>query len=208
MNKTLRLLLLTIFVISAPVILKAGDKEKFCLTGGLEWGYSLTSRLYSHYNFYANTGIRVDIKDNTLNVDSNGFISGHFGVKFLRKFAITASGGYYGLQSERRSTLISARASYYFKDYLSDSFIIYLEGGKGLADTFDNKGIYLAKLGGSYQFKMSSWMNLFLSMSFQAVTDHPDSYYDKIGKTSVTSPDLLRSDAYYGAINFSVGLNF
>ena len=208
MTRNLRYILLMIILLMAPLTGRAGDKERFCLTGGLEWGYSLSSTLYSHYNFLAKSGIRVNVTDDTLNADSNGFINACFGARFLKKYSLAVIGGYYGLQSDRRSTVISARASYYFNDYLSDSFILYLEGGRGLAATFQDRGIWLAKIGGSYQFHLSNWMNLFISLSFQAATDHPAEYYDTIGKASVTPPDLLRSDTYYGAANVSIGLNF
>lgn len=208
MNNTLRTIFLTIFILAAPMTLRAGDKNKICFTGGLEWGYSLTSTMFSHYNFLANTGIRVNKKDNSLNIDSNGQINAYIGTKFLKKFSFTIHGGYYGLQSDRRAPVLSARGSYYFNGYLSDTFILYAEGGKGFATTHLNQHIWLAKLGGAGQLHLSNWMNLIISLSFQYTTDHPASYYDDMGKTSVTSPALLRSDTYYGAVNLAIGLNF
>lgn len=208
MDKYLRNIFLTILLSLSPLILKAGDKNRICFTGGLEWGYSLSSTIYSHYNFLAASGSRANITDSSINVDSNGYLDIYLGAKFLRKYSFTVLGGYHGLQSGRRSIVLSVRGSYYFTDYQSDSFIVFLEGGRGVAETLQSKGIWLAKLGGSYQFHLSNWMNLIISMSFQATTDHPASYYDTVGKVNVTPPDLLRSDTYYGAANLSVGLNF
>ena len=204
----LHTIFLVLALLASPLVLQADDKDKIRLTGGLEWGYSLSSTVYSHYNFLASSGIRVDIKDNSINADSNGYIDAYLGGKFLRKYAVTLRGGWYGVQSDRRTAIVSARAYYYFKDYLSDSVIMFLEGGTGLASTLEDERMYIAKLGGAYQFHLSGWMNLFLSLSLQAVEDHPASFYDSIGKASVTSPDLLRSDAWYAAVNFTVGLDF
>jgi len=186
----------------------ASDKGKCCFTGGLDWGYSLTSNVYRHHNFDSPLGGRVDIKDSHLNPDSNGYLSANAGVKFLDKYSFVLNGGYYGLQSDRRVMVASAKALFYFKGYQYDSALMFLEAGRGFGSCMPGKGIFVGRLGGGYQIELSTWMRLQLTASLQFTSDHPASFYDGVSKTTIAPPELRRSDCYYAAVNIGIGLNF
>ena len=191
-------------------VLGAQEKEHWYdhLDYGMEWGYSGTFWDSYHYNYSSVEGERLDSRNEGLTFKSNGHLYGFVGARFARYFAADALVGWAGVYEGRRVIPVTLRGSFFFRGYDHDGMKFFLEGGRCFAPSFTGKPIWIGKLGGGHRVVLDSHFALDLSLSLQAVSDHPVNVYDPIREDAVPDANLRRSDCAYMSLNLSVALCF
>lgn len=175
---------------------------------GVEWGYSGTFWDDYHYNYISASGARLDSQDSRLTFKSNGHLYAFLGARFARIFATDMLVGWAGVYEGRRVIPVTLRASAFARGYDRDGLKLFVEGGRCYAQSFAGKHIWMGKLGGGYRIMLDRDFALDLSLSLQAVTDHPVGVYDHNRDEIVPDENLRRSDSRYHSLNLSVALCF
>ena len=177
------------------------------LSYGIEWGYDATMLNVYHYNYMDSAdGFRIDQKAIKPMYYSNGHATAHLSVEFARRWALGLYAGYAGVQQRTRLFPLALRSTYYMESFRSDGQFIFIEGGAGLHET--RKSISpIGRLGYGYRAILNRRCSIDFSASLRAVSDHPP-IYDSSIPGYVAEENIRRSDALYGALLFSVALNF
>ena len=116
--------------------------------------------------------------------------------------------GWAGVYEDRRVVPVTLRGSVFFRGYDADGAKFFLEGGRCIAPSLAGKNIWLGKAGGGYRILLDTHFALDLSLSLQAVHDHPVGVYDRSRDELVPDWNLRRSDCDYLSMNFSIALCF
>ncbi len=171
---------------------------------GTEWGYTSSLFHIYHNNYLSPEGMRVEEKGANLDYSSNGHILAGISYAFARKYEAGLYLGFIGVAQDRRMVPLSLRGTYYFDSYLSDGWLVYLDGGPAFGG--EHKITLTGKLGGGYRLKLSRHFCLDFLLSFHICSDHPKLFYSD--DSQITGDNLRRSDSTYGGLNFSLALRF
>ena len=174
---------------------------------GIEWGYDLTLLNSYHRNYTdAVDGYRIDDEGVEAMFYSNGHATAHIDLEFARRFAIGLHAGYAGIQQRTRFYPMSLRFSYFAKSYNTDGSFCFLEGGAGIHENRTTVSPF-GRLGYGYRLSLTRRASMDFSASARCAFDHPPIYDDSI-RGYVEEENVRRSDALYGALVFSISLNF
>ena len=177
------------------------------LSYGIEWGYDATLLNAYHYNYMDSAdGFRIDQKDVKPMYYSNGHATAHLSVEFARRWALGLHAGYAGIQQRTRIFPLALRSTYFIDSFRTDGSFLFIEGGAGLHETRRNISPF-GRLGYGYRAVLSRRSSIDLSASLRVTADHPP-IYDSSIPGYVPEENIRRSDALYGALLFSVALNF
>ena len=173
----------------------------------IEWGYDATLMDAYHYNrLDSEDGFRIDEKKVKPMLYSNAHASVAVSLEFARRFALGLHAGYAGVLQDTRFFPLSLRSTFFFNAYDRDSRFVFAEGGAGLHETRSAVSPF-ARLGYGYRFRLTRRASIELSASLRCTYDHPP-IYDASIPGYVPEEFILRSDALYGSMLFSVALNF
>ena len=174
---------------------------------GFEWGYDLTMLDIHHYNYMDEAdGFRIDEKETDLMLYSNGHASANVSLEFARKFSLGLHAGYAGVRQNTRIFPLSLRGTWFADSYGTDGQFVFLEGGAGMHETMKTV-LPFARLGYGYRVNLSRRASMDFSASLRGVYDHPR-IYDSDNHIYIANENVRKSDACYGAIIFTIGLNF
>ena len=206
--RTLRKIGLAVVLAVLGTAAFAGDGKKLSLHGGVEWGYSMTAYEWEHYNYLTVDGERMNPSTDHFTIGWNAAIEGYGELCLRNRFALRLAGGYRGIYPERRGLSAAVRGSYFFKGYLQDSPLAFVEYSQLFLPTLQNQATHLYKAGGGYRIALGGWVRLDINGSLQFTQDHPYRFYDRIQGAFVEAPNLRRSDVSYVTLNLSLALNF
>lgn len=174
----------------------------------IEWGYTGTF-IHKYHNDYVDStdGYRIDVRDTDYLLYSNAFMQAGVSFETAEHYALALNFGFDGVFQERRMFPVTLRFSYFFRSLHEDGIFAMAEAGK--AFVFDGNDIEnnIARLGGGYRISLSSKHSMDVKSFFQICTDHPDIYNMNLGQ-KVQPIYVNCSDSFYGALVFSVALNF
>ena len=174
---------------------------------GIEWGYDLTLIDIYHRNYMdAIDGFRIDDDGVKPMLYSNAHATAHVDLEFARRFGIGLHAGYAGILEGIRFCPVSLRFSYFTKSYGMDGSFCFLEGGAGVHDNRSTVSPF-GRLGYGYRLKLTRRASMDFTGSLRLAADHPPIYDDTI-RDYVAEENIRRSDALYGAMVFSISLNF
>jgi len=172
------------------------------ITYGLEWGYIAQTHIYSHFNYVAEGGYRVDSRDPKPSFNSNAQILAHFGFNIGDNFNLAAYGGYQGINRRQRIFPVTLRATVLFGEPEDNGrWLTYAGGGIGLKGSpkmFGNA--YVANGGFGYRLNLTRETKLDFLCSLQATYWHPNTFSESI--------EVRRSNEYLLGLNIGVGISF
>ncbi|MBR4228154.1 MAG: hypothetical protein IKR72_03535 [Bacteroidales bacterium] len=174
---------------------------------GVEWGYDLTLIDSYHRNYTdAVDGYRIDDEGIKAMFYSNGHAAAHIDLEFARKFGVGLYAGYAGIEQRSRFYPLSLRFSYFAKSFDTDGSFYFLEGGAGIHESRNTVSPF-GKLGYGYRMNLTRRASMDFSASARCAFDHPP-VYDDTNRGYVEEEFVRRSDSLYGALVFSISLNF
>ena len=174
---------------------------------GVEWGYDMQFVDAYHYNYTDGTeGFRVDDRKVKPTLYSNGHAAAHMTAEFAEKFALGFHAGYAGIQQRTRIFPMSLRFSYFTESYMTDGNFVFLEGGAGIHEQRSTVSPF-ARAGYGHRIRLTRRASMDFSASLRCTEDHPP-IYDASIPGYVDEENVRRSDALYGALIFSISLNF
>ena len=184
-----------------------GQEGSARLSYGIEWGYDATVLDIYHYNYLdAVDGFRIDDKAAKPMLYSNGHASVHLTLEFAERWALGRHAGYAGIQQRTRIFPVALRSTYFLESFHEDGKFIFIESGAGLHEMRSNISPY-GRLGYGHRLALSRRNSIDFSASLRIAADHPP-IYDSSIPGYVADENIRRSDALYGAMLFSVSLNF
>lgn len=185
----------------------AGREGSARLSCGIEWGYDATLVDAYHYNYTDVTdGYRIDKSKVEPMYYSNGHAAVHLTLEFARRWALGFNAGYAGIEQGTRFFPLALRSSYFFDSFRTDGKFVFLEGGAGFHETRKTVSPF-GRAGYGYRMALSARKSMDLSASLRIASDHPP-IYDSSIKGYVPEDNIRRSDALYGAVCFSIAINF
>ena len=193
----------------APVLAgnPPGQEGSARLSYGIEWGYDALVLDAYHYNYLdAADGFRIDDEAVKPMYYSNGHAEFHLTMEFARRWALGLHAGYAGIRQRTRIFPLALRSTYFVESFRNDGQFLFLEGGAGFHEMRKNLSPF-GRLGYGYGAVLSRRNSIDFSASLRVAADHPP-IYDSSIPGYVAEENIRRSDALYGAILFSVALNF
>ena len=183
------------------------DKWDIKVKYGIEWGYTATFIENYHANYFdPDDGYRIDNRYTRLYLYSNANIAAKIGIEMRNHYSATVLAGYAGIKQERRTIPIAFRMAYFPVSTESDGWMYFGEGGVGFhLDSYNLTGIFRAGTG--YRLKLSRKSSLDFLASIQMSVDHP-AIYNMNNAQYVPNYYVMSSNGLYGALNFSISMNF
>ena len=174
---------------------------------GVEWGYDMQLLNAYHHNYTDESdGFRVDEKKVKPTLYSNGHAAAHVTTEFAEKFALGFHVGYAGIQQRTRFFPMSLRFAYFMDSYTADGNFVFLEGGAGIHEQRSTVSPFV-RTGYGHRIRLTRRASMDFSASLRCTGDHPP-IYDASIPGYVDEKNVRRSDALYGALIFSISLNF
>jgi len=172
------------------------------ITFGLEWGYIAQHHAYSHFNYIADGGYRMDFSDKKLTYKTNAQIMAHFGFNVSKHLNLALYGGYQGLTRQQRIFPLALRTTVLFgQPEDRGRWLTYAGAGigfKGSEKMFKNALIGHGGFG--YRLSLTRETKLDFLCAFQGTYWHPDTFSESI--------KVLRSDEILLGLNFGIGISF
>lgn len=207
--------IVSVLLLSAAVLLRAadiyaGERDFPRITFGIEGSFATNFWTYSHFNYIADEGYRVNIRHNEPDLHLNGQLLANAGCNLSQRTNLSVYCGICGLSTREIMMPVSLRFTYMFGDSpLKNRWITFAETGIMTERLKLEEFSAIGKLGGGYRISLSRSVKLDLLMAYQAVFAHPDVSEISGDKTiPVTGDRLRRNNAILNALTFGFGLCF
>ncbi|MBO8445287.1 MAG: hypothetical protein IAC23_06300 [Bacteroidetes bacterium] len=206
-----KLLLLMILMQAGPV-LNAGNPDRPFprMTFGVEGNFLLNFGAWRHFNYIADEGYRVNIKDFRSSANANGQLLANVGCNISRRVNIALYAGIAGLYEDKAAIPVSVRVTVlYGQNPLKCRWFSFADAGAGIGSFYEKDVSPFAKLGGGYRISLSRSVKLDFMIAYQLLASHPGVTEEIDGvPTPVTGTRLRRNDMLTNALSFGIGLNF
>lgn len=177
-------------------------------TYGVRWGLGETAFRMSDKIFICSEGYRYWDRKHGACLELDGFLEANVGLRFANRSQVALSSGLESLSIGQ--VVIPAELEYDWapQGFSSDGWMLYGKAGAAFPIVRDLKKVdWLCGLGCGYRFVLSSRVSVEPRLGLRLAYDHPRVKDPDTGKY-VNGRDIIRNDAFYSALCFSVGLNF
>lgn len=207
-----KIILLTV-IISAALNAAAGEMPKRdfpAFTFGAEGSFILTAASYSHFNYIAADGYRVDRKGLDCSPSANGELLLNAGYNIDRHLNIALFFGISGISRGESVLPLSLRLTYLFgNDPLKSRWFSFIDGGTGISIGTGARFSPLARVGAGYRVSLTRSAKLDFILSLRSIYTRPQiSEFSDGDMVSVPDERIRRSQAFHNAVTFGIGLNF
>ena len=169
---------------------------------GVEYGYIAQHHIYSHFNYVADGGYRVNHEDVDITYTTNAQVLAHFGVNLGRHTNLAVYGGYQGITRKQRIFPMTLRFTGLFgQPDDKGRWLAYAGGGvgfKGSKQMFGNAVV--GHIGGGYRLTLTRETKLDFLAAIQSTYWHPNTFSESI--------DVRRSNELLLGLNLGIGLTF
>lgn len=210
MKKTV---ILIAFIISAALDSAAAEKPARdfpAFTFGAEGSAILTTASYSHFNYIAADGYRVDRKNMDCSPSVNGELLLNAGYNIDRHLNIALFFGISGISRGETVLPLSMRLTVLFgKDPLKARWFSFIDGGTGIGTGTAARFSPVAKLGAGYRISLTRSAKLDFILSLRSIYTKPQiTEFSDGDMVPVAADRIRRSEAFYNAVMLGIGLNF
>lgn len=207
-----KIILISVLITAAALSASAGEHARQFprFTFGIEGSYIVTAAAYSHSNFIADDGYRVDNRSLTFRPAGNGELLLNAGCNFGSRMNLAFCSGISGISRGETVVPMSLRFTFFFgKDPMKARWFSFLDGGAGIAVGREAPLAPIARIGTGYRISLTRSAKLDFLMSLRGIYSHPQVKEIVDGAAAVVPEGRLRrSQAFYGALTFGIGLNF
>lgn len=205
-------LLISVLMTAAALTASAGEHSRNFprFTFGIEGSYIVTAAAYSHSNYIADDGYRVDNRSLTFRPAGNGELLINAGYNITSRMNLAFCSGISGISRGETVIPMSLRFTLFFgKDPMRARWFSFLDGGAGIAVGRVTPLAPIARIGTGYRISLTRSAKLDFLMSLRGIYTHPQVKEPVDGMPAdVPQERLRRSQAFYGALTFGIGLNF
>lgn len=207
-----KILLLMILLLPVPDLLIARNPCRSFprITFGIEGNFMLNFGTWRHFNYIAEEGYRVNIKDFRRSVNTNGQLLANVGCNIGSRVNVALYVGIAGIYREKAAVPAAVRATvFYGKDPLKGRWFSFADAGAGIG-SFREKDISpFGRLGAGYRVSLTRSVKLDFMLAYQLLFSHPEVTEDIEGvQIPVTGTRLRRNEILTNALSFGIGLNF
>lgn len=205
--------LLMLMILLLPVAaLHAGNSDRPFprMTFGVEGNFMLNFGAWRHFNYIADEGYRVNIKDYNHSISTNGQLNANLGCNISRRVNIALYVGIAGIYRNKTAVPASIRVTvFYGQNPLKGRWFSFTDAGVGIGSFSEKDLSPFGKLGAGYRVSLSRSVKLDFMLAWQLLFSHPEITEDIGGvSTPVTGSRLRRNDIAANALSFGIGLNF
>lgn len=205
-------LIISALITAAALSASAGEPSRDFprFTFGVEGSYIVTAASFSHSNYIADDGYRVDNRSLTFRPAGNGELLLNAGWNIDSRMNLAFCTGISGISRGESVVPMSLRFTFFFgKDPMKARWFSLVDGGAGIALGRKAELSPLARIGAGYRVSLARSAKLDFLMSLRGIYSHPQVNEIVDGAEAVVPPARLRrSQAFYGALTFGIGLNF
>lgn len=205
---------LLISVIIASAVMDAAADEPVRdfprFTFGLEGNCILSAISYSHINYIAADGYRVDRRGSDCRPAVNGELLLNAGYNIGRHMNMALCFGISGISRGETVMPLSLRLTVLFgRDPLKARWFSFIDGGTGIGTGTVARFSPVAKIGAGYRISLTKSAKLDFMLSLRSIYTHPQiTEFSEGDMVQVPSDRIRRSQAFYNAVMLGVGLNF
>lgn len=212
-SDTMKKSFLITVIIFAAVFTAAAEKPARDFPGftfGMEGNFILSAISYSHINYIAADGYRVDRRGLVCRPAVNGELLLNAGYNIDRHLNMALCFGVSGISRGETVFPISLRLTVLFgRDPLKARWFSFIDGGAGIGTATEARFSPAAKLGGGYRISLTRSAKLDFILSLRSIYTQPQiTEFSDGDMVKVPSERIRRSQAFYNAIMLGIGLNF
>ena len=188
-------------------LLSAGGGPLFArLHPGVEWGVSPSLASFHHFNYLDESiGFRINDEGWTYPHQMNAFVLASLTFDLGKKSDICLLSGYMGLYKGRRTVPLVCRTTFYTKGKDKDGFTLFADAG--MSARKNEESLKMMELGAGYHIVLAPRSSLEIRLGSRLASDRPD-VWDPIEEAYISAHNIMRNDAWYYALNISIGLSF
>lgn len=179
-------------------------------TFGIEGSFIMTALSYTHSNYIADDGYRVDDRHFSTRPSGNGELLLNAGYNIDRYMNLAFCSGFSGISRGEAVIPMSLRFSFFFgDDPVKARWFSFVDGGAGISVGRKAGLSPVAKIGAGYRISLTRSAKLDFLVSLRGIYSHPQVKEIVDGAAAVVPAGRLRrSQAFHGALTFGIGLNF
>lgn len=184
---------------------KGMKTDRFHLS--LEWGPSLKTLEFRHYNFLSDEGFRIDDTGVEMDLFINGFADFRVGVQVSEYISLSVGTGIVGYGRKQHVIPAMVRGDYKIRGYSNDGPISFVEAGLGFSPDNWRSDVILARSGIGYRYALGETAGLEMTLGLAAAASHPE-IWSNSEMRYIPESDVMRNDAITFALVLGIAIDF